>query len=174
MRVRVSRVVAFVAACTVAPHLCAAQRSAESFASDFFSEYPADATRFTSVPAWVDVARQPDSVLTAELAQALEADYTEGTEVAGEVGGIDFDPFLASQDPCETYRVTRVVPDGDVYLAEVHGDCLSEGPVVIVELVSHGDTFRFANFRYPSVSDDLLSILHAMREARSGKEYQGG
>ena len=146
---------------------------AETFVSEFYISYQ---TRLKvhekgNLPAWVNVAREEDSLLTSELARALSADYEEARQFSGVIAGLDFDPFLASQDPCDDYRVEEVDSVANGIRAKVYGDCTGAGerqPDVIAELVWVNGGFRFSNFHYPGLNTDLLTVLTLLRDAREG------
>jgi len=105
------------------------------------------------------------------LLRALKEDE-DAQAKAKEIVGIDFDPFLSSQDPCAPYKVHNVIPKGDRYLVEVDCECenvVVEKPTVTAELVNRDGRWIFVNFRYPGPKpsgSDLLSILRENRRAR--------
>jgi hypothetical protein len=144
---------------------------AETFVTDFYASYHAlwRSQLSSGTPAWVNVARDIDSILTTELTRALSTDHEEALKRPREIDGVDFDPFFAAQDPCDTYSVERIttVPTG--LHAEVYGDCVDgeEGvPDVIAEVVWVSGGFRFSNFYYPGSSTDLVTVLRRLRDAR--------
>ena len=144
---------------------------AKAFASEFYASYRAHSERErpSGIPAWAEVARDADSVLTSELAEALSTDYEEAQEFPDEIAGLDFDPFLASQDPCDTYRVERTLPGPTGFRVEVYGDCTDaerRTPNVIAEVIRVSGGFRFANFYYPGPGTDLLTVLRRLRDER--------
>jgi len=106
------------------------------------------------------------------LLRALKEDEDAQAKAEGEIVGIDFDPFLASQDPCTPYKARSVVQKGDRFLVEVHIACenvTAENPAVTVELVMRNGHWIFANFHYPEPKpsgSDLLSTLNQLSEDR--------
>ena len=82
---------------------------------------------------------------------------------------MDFDPFLASQDPCDRYEVGAATRQGPSYLVDIHGagGCEKhDKPDVVAELVLRSGTWMFVNFHYPPDSGDLLTVLRLLREDR--------
>jgi len=110
------------------------------------------------------------------LFRALKED-SEAQDAAKElVVGLDFDPFLNTQDPCEGYRLGGVSKKGDVYRVEVYEVCPDrtqrEELAVIAEAGLRNGRWVFLNFYYPDLvkdypdSADLLAILKKLREDR--------
>lgn len=60
-------------------------------------------------------------MFSPELFHALCEDSETSKKAKGEIVGLDFDPFLNSQDPHARYEVGNVVPAGDSYRVEVLG-----------------------------------------------------
>ena len=81
--------------------------------------------------------------------------------------GLEFDPFLASQDPCERYQVGKVTQKGKGYLVDVYSLCAGrrERPVE-AEVMSKNGHWIFVNFYYPLMKSDLLSELALTRSDR--------
>ena len=112
------------------------------------------------------------SLFTDNLFRALKQDFDASAKNPDEVVGLDFDPFLAAQDPCERYEVGAATRKGKGYSIEIHGVCAGKKrgkPDVIAELVPKGDSWVFANFRYPVERSDLLKVLKSLREQRKKK-----
>lgn len=79
--------------------------------------------------------------------------------------GLDFDPFLASQDPDDRYEVGRITQKGETFLAEIFGvrdNYRREKPDLVAEFTEVGTHWFFVNFHYPH-GYDLLSILKPPR-----------
>jgi hypothetical protein len=92
-----------------------------------------------------------------------------------EIVGLDFDPFLNTQDPCNRYEVGKAIAKGNSYWVEVYGICSgkrSAKPDVWPEVVRVNGHWRFANFHYEHQageypdSADLLGILKTLRQDR--------
>jgi hypothetical protein len=106
------------------------------------------------------------------LARELREDDAAQAKASGELVGLDFDPVLASQDPCPRYEVGRV--DGAVppYHVQVTATCDRGAglvPGLVAEVEPRGGGFVFVNFRYPSMKSDLRTELARLRLSRSTK-----
>jgi hypothetical protein len=102
------------------------------------------------------------------LSRALRDDIEAQAKATDEIVGLDFDPFLNSQDPAERYEVVSFEKKGgkyDVTVYEVRDGKRSEQPIVIPELTYNGH-WRFVNFHYPN-GDDLLTVLQSLKANRN-------
>ena len=109
---------------------------------------------------------------TMFLQRPARTSFTAQAKANGELVGLDFDPFLSGQDPCERYRVGKVSYQQNAYLADVYPVCngkLSDSASVVIELQSTGSSWRFVNFRYPRSHTDLIEELRLLREQRLKK-----
>lgn len=90
---------------------------------------------------------------------------------AHEIVGIDYDPFLFSQDPCERYAAEKVTIRNDRCFVEVHPICQGqrrEKADVTGELGYQNGHWVFIDFHYlQDESGSLLSNLEALRRERS-------
>ena len=107
------------------------------------------------------------------LAAALRADSAATAASPAEIVGLDMDPFLNSQDPCERYAPTAVRRDGNTFLVDVVGSGGCEAhrdPDVTVRVAFRGSTPVFDNFLYPKpASSDLLAELAQLAADRAKK-----
>jgi hypothetical protein len=103
----------------------------------------------------------------------LKADAAAQKRAEGEIVGIDFDPFVGSQDPADHYEIRKIFLKGESCLVEVWRSSASEKPWkpdkpdVIAELSKRYGQWRFKNFQYPEANSDLISQLALWREQRS-------
>jgi hypothetical protein len=82
--------------------------------------------------------------------------------------GLDFDPFLGSQDPDSKYQVGDVRRAGATWLAKVYGvrgGRRSSRPDVTAEVGPGTNGLLFVNFHYPD-GLDLLATLAELRRSR--------
>jgi hypothetical protein len=135
----------------------------QSFYDNYWNQYSAKIhdPNF-SLPGLDSVLSRNPPVLSRRLIDLIRKDEQESRKKQ-EVGNLDFDPFLNSQDPDGKYRVTKV----DV----AYGLCRAaiDRAHVSAELKQAGDSWIFVNFHYSyysrdgkkkeSPDDDLLSIL---------------
>lgn len=120
-------------------------------------------------PASDRVVNDSTTLLTPGLARALRADMDAKEGAKGEIAGLDFDPFVNSQDPCEHYQVGTVRQHGARYLVNVYGVCSGTRHTrsdVVVELVRRGPSWAFENFHYPRLNTNLRSLLARLRDER--------
>jgi hypothetical protein len=67
--------------------------------------------------------RERPEIFRRDLYRALDADFRAQANSPGESTGIDWDPFTASQDPCDRYTARNVAGGGNVYRVSVTGNC---------------------------------------------------
>ena len=131
---------------------------ARVFVQDFYSWY---VPRAQNDASGLDaVLRERSDALGAELAAVLRKDVEAREKATGEIAGLDFDPFLFSQDPCERYEVGNVTAHGSSYRVAIHGVCSgtrSAEPSVTAEVAKREGRFVIVNLHYPG-GWDLLSM----------------
>lgn len=125
--------------------------SAENEVRSFYSWYVPFATTIGSNdPAFSKVIRLNPDILSSSLRQKLAADLARKMRSAGTIEGLDFDPFLGSQDPCPHYEVTGSKIVKSHYLVEVRPICAPGAPQanIIVSLVKTSGRFVIDNIIY--------------------------
>ncbi len=140
----------------------------KQFVQSFYDWYAPKSVDATQGPGWAVALRERRSNFTPELSRAIAADLAAQSKTSGEIVGLDFDPFLGSQDPCESYETGRVTQSRRAYSVEVFAICngkRSERPDVLVVLSRQQNAWVFTNFSYPG-GGDLLSVLKALRNQR--------
>ena len=108
-----------------------------------------------------------EQVLSPKLKKLLDEDQAATAKEDG-VGYLDFDPYLASQDPSPKFVVESVQVKNRRCDALVNG--IQDGKKeekVMPELAKTGEKWRFVNFHYDD-SDDLVSGL--MGELKSFRD----
>lgn len=146
-----------------------AAETVKDFVQEFYNWYVPIALSDNAVPASDVALKQRRTAFSLMLFRALKADSEAQAKAKGYVVGIDFDPFLASQDPCEHYEVGRVSQKGNGYWVDIYGVCSgkrNEKPDVIAEVARHDDSWAFTNFLYPTIHRDLLGTLRTLRAER--------
>lgn len=150
----------------------AVTKSATEFVRTFYAWYvplalKSDATETT--------LRNKPQVLSPELYRALKGYYETEAKSKGETVGLDFDPFLNSQDPCPNFEVGQANARGNRIQVEIYGVCSgkkSEKPDLVAEVTHDHGVWKFTNFLYPTEtkadpkSGDLLTILKGIAEDR--------
>lgn len=103
------------------------------------------------------------------LLAALRQDAAARAAAVGESDGLDFDPFLNSQDPCERYTVGPATPSSTVepnaVRVTVRAECDQASgppPAFTVEVVPQAGTWQIVNFYYESPAGDLLTLLRRL------------
>ena len=136
---------------------------AQRATADFYSWYLPLAD---SSEAAMRAVRERSASFAPSIVTALRADSVARAGSPAAIVGLDGDPFLNAQDPCEHYQPVRTTRQGSHYLVEVlgSGGCAAhDQPDVIVEVSVHGDGIVFENFLYSAKpSDDLLSLLRRL------------
>ncbi|MGC2636354.1 MAG: hypothetical protein WA294_04190 [Acidobacteriaceae bacterium] len=147
------------------------EASCRTFVQAFYDWYAPIAQR-DDIGTTSDYAlKERPEVFTARLYKALKAD-SEAQHRSKELVGLDFDPFLNSQDPSPQFIVDSVTVKQNQCLAAVYG--LNNGQreeSVKPELEMSDGRWQFVNFHYydQKLGDyDLLSILRQNAYDRQG------
>lgn len=143
--------------------------SVQRFVQGFYSWYMRVAEDDDA--PWMRAVRDRRADFAPSIVDGLRADSVAAESDDDEAAGIDADPFLNAQDPCDSYRVRRVLPAADGWLVEVLGvgGCATHGtPDVVVEVKRRDGGFVFTDFRYPGPPADHLVAL--LERERKGKE----
>jgi hypothetical protein len=139
-----------------------ASAAARAFVDEFYKWY-VPITGKTRVPPWYAVLDQRPAVLSDTLLRALKRDREEQSKAVGEIVGLDFDPFLGGQDPCERYVTGDSVQAGETYRVSVFGICGKTRHTqadVIAEVARRDTSWVFVDFYYPGTDGGhLLGIL---------------
>jgi hypothetical protein len=137
--------------------------AARTFVDDFYAWYTPIANGSNGAPAWYTVLDQRPRVLSDALLRALRRDRDEQAKAVGEIAGLDFDPFLASQDPCTRYVAGDSVQSGRTYRVSVFGVCGGKRhpqPDLVAEVARRDSSWVFVDFHYPGADGGhLLGIL---------------
>jgi len=145
------------------------EAEAKAFVQKFYDAYMPMVQAEKDAPASNDVLDKMSADFDPVLLAGLKEDEAAAAAAPeGELVGLDFDPFLDSQDPADHYKVKSVTQKGTKYLADVY--CESEGkwsdkPCVVPELVQENGKWRFVNFGYPE-GGDLLTVLKDLKAER--------
>ncbi len=138
------------------------QQPAQSadFVREFYGWY-ATHVQNQSGPGWYAALSKNPPILDDRLLELLRADSAAQAAAMGEVMGIDWDPFLATQDPCEAFEIQNVTEDANGGRIEVRTSCyyVDSLPDVVAQVVRRGNGLVFTNFTYPREHTDLLKIL---------------
>ncbi len=142
--------------------LNAQSASARAFVSSFYNWYAPLALQDHAEPTWHIPLREKKTEFDPTLVRLLQADVAAQSKCEDLVG-LDFDPFLNSQDPSEKYEVGDIKQQGDMFTADIFSVQAGERnrkPDVIASFKKRGDGWLFLNFYY-SNGGDLMAILKA-------------
>jgi hypothetical protein len=103
---------------------------------------------------------------------ALRIDSEAQARAKGELVGLDFDPFLGSQDPADRYEARHATVNGGtcsvgVWRASPTDTAAKmDKPEAVAELRQQNGRWQFVNFRYSVGGPDLLHLLANLRDER--------
>jgi hypothetical protein len=155
----------------VVPDSASAQ--CRKFVRDFYDWYVPIANSKTKIAASDIAIRERSKDFAPDLLAALQEDSRAQAENPGMIVGLDFDPFLNSQDPAAHYSIGRVMLRGNTFWVEVleesHGKKGAK-PSVVPELKIDSGRCVFVNFHtslLPRKDEvDLLSWLKTLKMQR--------
>lgn len=144
--------------------VCDSTEIVQKFVQNFYLWYVPQATVQQTLPAYYRVLFGKMSYVTTELAAALRADSTARNDDKSARELLNFDPFLASQDPCDAYEAGEVRRVGSAFHVRVRPMCIVpsvqvDAPVVEVTVVS--GELRIANVRYANSNLRQLLCVYA-------------
>jgi hypothetical protein len=136
--------------------------------------YLPEVLKANEAPAWNVALKFRREAFSVTLFRALKEDSDAQARASGEIAGLDFDPFLNTQDPCDRYRVGAVASQGAGFRVAIYGMCSGrrdERPVVIAEVERQRGSWVFADFLYPTIRTDLLRTLKALKAERQKAKH---
>jgi hypothetical protein len=149
------------------------QKACRGFVQGFYDWYVPKVLKEGSVRALGVALKYKGNSFDPELSRELREDSAAQAKVTGEIVGVDFDPFLNTQDPDEGYVAGSVTLKNGRCWVEVYAvrsGTRSEKPVVIPELATKNSQWLFVNFHYGNSerpeTENLLSVLKNFRELR--------
>ena len=148
------------------------QKSCRDFVQAFYDWYAPKALENDRGRAWDFALQYKPSAFSPELLQALKDDSQAQAKVKGEIVGLDFDPFLNSQDPSPHYFLGSVSCRDDDCSVEVYGVSSSgkRDTTVRPELALRNKHWIFVNFHYGkskfSEDENLVTTLQGLQAER--------
>jgi hypothetical protein len=139
-----------------------------NFVQDFYHWYVPIALKDNKVPASDIALKERPAAFSAELLKALKEDSEAQANSPGDIVGIDWDPFLNSQDPDKHYEVGRIVQKGETYRANIHGFRSGKKiikPSAIAEVGRESGRWVFLDFYSPD-GGSLLAALKTLKADR--------
>jgi hypothetical protein len=148
------------------------QASCLHFVQGFYDWYVPLTKKKMNEPAFnVALQKKPDA-FNADLLQALRVDSEASAHAKDDIVGLDFDPFIGSQDPAIRYEARNAnllnnKCSVEIFPASTTDKATKPGkPDVIADVAFDHGHIRFTNFRYPDLKTNLLSVLKTLREER--------
>jgi len=147
-----------------------ATQSVRQFVEAFYDWYVPKALSSSPGPPWGAALQARPSSFSTELAYLLRKAIREQAQTKGAISGLDFDPFLSTQDPDDHYNVGNVVKKGESYWVSIYGGSAerSQSPALVAEVKRADGRWQFTNFRYPS-GKDLVSLLRVITHSTNAK-----
>jgi hypothetical protein len=138
-------------------------KSAREYVQFFYDWYVPRAAKDGA--GWQKALKLARWDLSPALARMLEDD-AEAQAHCRELNGLEFDPFLGTQEPSSEYRFgasERVGSQFQVKVFRAAENVSGSKPDFIAVVARDGDRWYFENFLYPKENTDLLSILKSPR-----------
>lgn len=133
---------------------------ARAFVQQFYNWYLTTAAGNSPSPPYWHVLNEKPGSLTSELQQLLRADSLARSTAEPRREVLNFDPFLASQDPCGSYQAVAAEKVDSVYVVTVRPVCAVSDLQTTqprVHVVPQSGSWRIANVYYES--DNLRALL---------------
>lgn len=144
-------------------------RYCREFTEAFLGWYVPLALADHDEPGAIIALRQRPGLFGEKLREALLEDRRVQELSTDGITGIDFDPFLSSQDPAEKYSVGKTMVEDGKCLAAI-GRPGADTWDVRAELKRRGGDWRFINFHYSTDIPghaNLLSLLLGLKRGRA-------
>ena len=145
-----------------------AAASAAAFVRAFYDAYTPRG-RTSGLAATDSLLRERPDLFEPSLLAALRRDAAARAAAVGEIDGLDFEPFLNSQDPCERYEVdpagVAAASAGGRVRVSVHAVCggtRRPEAGVTAEVAPAGRSWQFVNFYYGPPAGDLVTLLRRL------------
>jgi hypothetical protein len=144
------------------------RESVRRMVDGFYKWYVPLMQRERAEPASDVALREKAALFSPKLLKALKEDSEAARHSPDEIVGIDWDPFLDTQDPERKYVLGEIQATGDRFLVKVHG--VRDGrklkdPTVIAVVVKESGRWVFEDFLGPD-GEGLLAALQALKKGR--------
>lgn len=146
--------------------------SCQRFAQQFYDWYVPFTQKELPTPASDVALQRKPTMFNPDLLHALRIDSEAQARAKGELVGLDFDPFLGSQDPADHYEARHAKVNGGMCSVGVWRSSPTDTaakmdkPEAVAELKQQNGHWQFVNFRYSVGGPDLLHLLANLREER--------
>jgi hypothetical protein len=142
--------------------------AATAFVRHFYAEY-APRAQVSGLAATDSLLLERPALFAPSLLASLQEDAKVRAAAVGEIDGLDFEPFLNSQDPCGNYTVGPATstqaskPDGVVVFVRAACDrARGPEPGFSVEVALHAGAWQFVNVYYGPPAGDLVALLRRL------------
>jgi len=140
--------------------------SCQNFVQNFYDWYVPATLDESGILASNVAIKEKEYKFDPILLGLLKEESKKHFKKNGDISGLDFDPFLATQDPYPKYNVLKATIKNDICFAEIEAMSLSgvwKGVSVVVELKFNEGEWRFKNFHYGRTKDkadeNLIDLL---------------
>lgn len=152
------------------------KKSCRDYVQGFYNFYLVDSCKDNEkTPCDIRVFNNKKYSFSPELQRLLRADYAAQAKVSDEIVGLDFDPYMASQEAPKKYIADPAKPGrkANSYMVAVYD--MTEGkrparPAVTPELSYENGKWVFTNFHYgkgaDGSDDNLIAALKGLAESR--------
>ena len=146
--------------------------SCERFAQQFYDWYVPLTQKQLRMPASNVALERRAAMFSPNLLHALKIDSEAEARAKGELVGLDFDPFLGSQDPADHYEARHAAMKNGtcsvgVWRASPNDTAAKmDRPEAVAQLKRQNGGWQFVNFIYAVGGPDLLHLLANLREER--------
>ncbi len=150
-------------------HVPDPQESVRKFAQEFYDWYGIVSHKNSTLAPDQRAIKEKPHMFSAKLIASLKEDYEASSKHPEEIVGLDWDPFLCSQELDDRYEGGDIKKQGKNYLVTVYG--VSGGkrnpePNVIAEVAKRGNHWIFVNFHSPH-GGDMLNDLKELKQSRN-------
>jgi hypothetical protein len=135
------------------------------FVEEFYRWYTPLTQKNNTTTTWDIAIKMKGKIFSDQLARLLNQDSI-AKAACRELVGLDFDPFLNTQDPSEHYEVGSATRTGRTYRVDIYrveDGQRAKKPDLTAEIIQKNDSWNFLNFYYSNGSN-LLTILRSPQE----------
>ena len=154
---------------SVAGQTTRTEESPATFVQGFYNWYLSLEFKEKKVSSCVLALREKGPFFSAQLKKALLEDDAAAAKNPDEIVGLDFDPFLNSQETEKSYKVGDIARKGKTFWVNVHAvhsGSAKKKPEVIAEVAQVNGRWVFVNFHSPT-GPDLLQTLKQLAKERN-------
>jgi hypothetical protein len=160
-------VLSFLCIFTVACQKIEQHNSCKDFVQNFYDWYVPYANNESNFLSSDVAIKEKGEFFNPLLLNLLKKESQRHSREKGVISGLDFDPFLATQDPYLKYHVSSAEIKNDICFAKIEGISSNNVPQNInlfVELKIAEGHWRFVNFHYGPTKkrkdENLIDLLN--------------